>query len=215
MPGKQAVLFIRRRNFAMLISVASVVVWVSFSTVAMSADDKKEKVSGISKEDYEKLFLGEDEMPGMKMTQDTKGMGADEGDKMYAKLGGLHSGLTVWEPKEQGKEANHMDRVVDLRWVFPDAKSAKAYLKDQLEAQSEHMDPVKSPPKIGDESYVYGGILDLHIGDPLRNYIIIFRQDNVIVKFYAAEYNAKGDLRPLTMIPICQKIVDRIKAVEH
>ncbi len=73
---------------------------------------------------------------------------------------------------------------------------------------------MKSPPKVGEECWVFGGVFDLKISDPLRNYIFAFRQDNVVVKFYACEYNAKGDLRPLAIVPICQKIVERIKAVE-
>ena len=102
------------------------------------------------------------------MTQSSKGMGPDNGDKMYAKLGGKFTGLCAWEPEKSGQEINHINRIVDLRWVFPDAVSAKAYLKDQLGAMAEGQDPVKSPPKVGEECWVFGGVFDLKISDPLR-----------------------------------------------
>ncbi len=102
-----------------------------------SGQKGKEKVSGLVKDDYEKLYLDADDLPGMKMTQNSKGMGPDNGDKMYAKLGGKFTGLCAWEPEKSGQEVNHINRIVDLRWVFPDAASAKAYLKDQLGTMAE------------------------------------------------------------------------------
>jgi hypothetical protein len=179
-----------------------------------AAQSGKEKLSGLTKEDYEKTFLGEDDLPGMKLGQNSKGMGPDKGDDAYAKLGGKFTGLAIWNPAKEGTEVNHMSRIVDLRWVFPDAASAQAYEKDQLKAMAEGMEPVKNAPKVGDDCYVFGGVLNLGLGDPLRNYIFVFRKNNVLVKFYACEFDAKGDLRPLAMVPMCQKIVDRIKAVE-
>jgi hypothetical protein len=192
---------------------------LAFAGILLAATNAlaQEKLSGVSDEDYPKIYLGADDLPGMKMVQDSKGMGADKGDKDYVAQGGLRSGLAVWEPAKEGQAVNHINRMVDIRWVFPSAAAAQAYLQNQLPSMAENTPPVKSPPRVGQESYVFGGINEVSaaLGDPMRSYIFAFRQDNVVVKFFAAEYAADGQLRPLTMIPMCQKIVERIKAVER
>lgn len=167
--------------------------------------------SALAVEDYLKTYLEAEDLPGMKQVQDSRNRGADRGDKTFAALGGLYSGMTAWAA--QGDKQLVFDRVVDIRWVFPTAAAARDYLKDQLTAMAEGTPPVKNAPNIGDETYVFGGIYEQSgLGSKFRSYIYVFRQGNVVVKFYAAEYDPQGRLRPLTMAPFCQKIAERIKA---
>jgi hypothetical protein len=166
----------------------------------------KEKLSGVSKEGYEKLFLDASDLPDWKKGQDTKHHRPDPGDRTYARLGGLHTGLVVW----RRNQAN-FERMVDIRWVFPSAKAAQEYLKDQLRAISERMPAVKNAPKIGEETYAFGGPQEI-LGRKSRSYIIAFRQGNVVVKYFQFEDGADSKLTPLKMAPACLKIVKRIKA---
>lgn len=173
----------------------------------------KEKLSAVVREDYAKVFLGADDLPGMKMRQDSRHRGADPQDAKYRKLGGMHSGLTVWTPEDRKNAPIH--RLVDIRWVFPSAAAAREYLKSELSAIGEGMAPVKDVPRIGEEIYVFGGIFEFPGSIPFRNYIMAFRQGNVVVKFYAMHSDANSTMRPATLAPFCQKIVARINATQR
>jgi hypothetical protein len=171
---------------------------------------EKEKLSGISKEDYPGLYLDAKDVEGWKLGQDTRNKGPDRSDKTFGKLGGVSSGFMVWRRRTKG----HLERIVDIRWVFPSSAAARAYVKDQLGGMAETMKPVKDAPKFGDESYVFGGLQEQIFDAKLkfRSYIIVFRQNNVVVKFYQYDDGATSPLRPLTMSPTCLKIIKRIKA---
>jgi hypothetical protein len=105
-------------------------------------------------------------------------------------------------------------RIVDILWVFPSAAAAKEYLKEQLPAMAERLPEVKNAPEIGDESHAFGGPQE-SFGMKFRSYILVFRQNNVVVKFFQYEAGADSELRPLTMAPACRAIIKRIKAVER
>ncbi len=172
----------------------------------------KEKVSGLAKEDYEKIYLAPGEIPGMRQTHDNRHRGADRDDRAYVRLGGLRSGSTVWHA-ERGKKAR-LNRVVDIRWVFPSAEAAGRYLKEQLSAMAEDQPKVRTLMLVGQECHVFGGLFKSPFGDvSFRHYIVIFRQGNVVVKFYAMHEDPNGPLRPGTLEPLCRVIEKRIKAV--
>ena len=175
-------------------------------SVARATDDK-EKRSGISKEDYLKTYLTADDLPGWKRVQDSRTRGADRGDKTYVKLGGVHSGLAAWM-----RNKRPYSRIVDLRWVFPSSAAAKAYLRDQLPVMAERLPVVQNAPKVGEESHTFGGAQEV-LEQKFRSYIIVFRQDNVVVKFFQYESGADSELRPLKMAPLCRAILQHIKAV--
>jgi hypothetical protein len=181
--------------------------------VGQGAKGKKDKVSALDVEDYKKTFLAEEDLPGMRRTQDSRTRGADRGDKKYRELGGLHSGLAVWVAADKAKAP--AERVVDIRWVFPDARAAAAYLKDQLKAMSEQMPPVPKAPRVGDETHLFGGVQKNLLAPDLqfRSYILVFRRGNVVIKFFTFHSDVNSKLAPQTLAPFGKRISDRVDAV--
>ena len=118
--------------------------------------------------------------------------------------------LTRWTP--DGDKAFHINRLIDIRWVFNSSQAAERYMREKLGHFSENMPHMKSAPEFGDQSYCFGGIFGKEFGVAMRSYMYIIRENNVIVKFYGAEFTDKGQLRPLTMAPICRKIVANIQS---
>lgn len=158
---------------------------------------------------YDNLYLQDGDLPpGMTMTQDSRGRGADPGDTAFRQHGGLDSGGTVWH----GPQTAPVFRLVDIRWVFPTAQAAMAYHRQTTGANSEGTAEVRGAPAVGTDCHVFGGLFEpLGPGTGITSYFYLFTVGTVVVKLYAADFDGRS-LRPDLLTPIAQKIVQRISA---
>lgn len=159
---------------------------------------------------YAKLYLEAGDLPpGMKRTQDSRTKGADEGDTEFKKLGGERSGLAVW----MGASDQPVWRLVDIRWVFPDAEAAAVYHKARLRQNAENQPRVPGAAPVGQDGYVFGGSISM-MGMDIVNYLYLFRVDRVLIKLYVAQDpQMKGtQLRPELVKPIAERAAAQVAA---
>lgn len=131
------------------------------------------------------MFLEKHDLPGnVRMTQDTRCyLPLDPRENaVFARHCGYHSGLALWE----GGFDQTIWRLVDIRWVFPTERDARAYHKATVHASSEGQPKVSGAPAIGTDCAVFGGTTNIS-GKPLTHYYYIFCVQNVVVKLYVAQ----------------------------
>lgn len=102
----------------------------------------------------------------------------------------------------------------ELRWVFPDAASADAWMSQNLQDLSEGM-TAASAPQIGDRSATFGPILPGGFeveGKPLRAINYVFRVDRVVVKLFVNSLQADASkLTALAVSPLAAAAADRVR----
>ena len=135
-------------------------------------------------------------------------LGADPDDPAFARHGGRNIGMTKWEGNDDGC----LLRVfVDIRWLFPDPRSATAYHLATLQAKAEGKPHDATAKPVGDGCHVYSypsggalgaaqGIFNGALGDnhpfargieraiadmPDDSFIYLFTRGAVAVKFLA------------------------------
>lgn len=92
--------------------------------------------------------------PGFKMTEDYHSKKTmTDAPPAFAKYGGIRNALKVF----QGPETASLQRVVDIRFVFPDHKAAEAFLQESMGQLGEKMPQVRNAPTVGDGSLLLGG----------------------------------------------------------
>jgi len=158
-------------------------------------------------EAYLQLFLEAADLPaGMTRHQDSRTRGADPGDQAFAQYGGLQSGLARW-----GGGAGHpIDRLIDIRWLFPAEGAATAYHQATLQTNAEGMPPLASAPSVGQTCRVFGGTVEM-LGTRVTSYLYLFTVGPAAVKLYLAE--AADAQLPLELVTsIAQRIPPRITA---
>ncbi|WP_152609307.1 hypothetical protein [Kocuria rosea] len=134
--------------------------------------------------DLRALYLRSDDLPGMQLVQDSADSGPDSGDYAYSACNGLGTGLRVW----LGATTDPVWRLVDIRFVFPDADRAAAYHAERFVANSEGYPPVPDAPSIGEDCRVFGGTNRLPGVDiEMTNYFYVLRVGAVVVKLFVAE----------------------------
>src|SRR5688500_6653537 len=99
-----------------------------------------EAVAPPSADAYAALFLTEDDLPGLHRAQDARDRGADESDGAFAKHGGQRAGTVTWI----GAKDATIYRVVDSRWVFPNAGDAASYLAETRQLHADQDLPVEA-----------------------------------------------------------------------
>jgi hypothetical protein len=155
--------------------------------------------------DVDALYLEADDLPGnLTLVQDSRGQGSDPGDYAFGGCDGVHAGLRVW----LGEATDTVWRLVDIRFVFPDAERAAAYHAERLLANSEGNPSVDDAPVIGDECHVFGGTRSIGFADlKMTTYFYIVRVENVVVKLYVAQ--GVEARKPLVLEQV-RRIADRI-----
>jgi hypothetical protein len=166
------------------------------------------RLAGLEAETFRALFLGPEDLGGMRMTQDARTRGPDPGDRGFATQQGILSGLAVWS----GPPDAALGRIVDVRWTFPSGKQARRYLRDNLARLSERQRPLPDAPLVGADGQVFGGSLPNPFSLRVVHYIYLFRVGNVVIKLYAAQGHAarQAALTPERIVPVAQAIVQRI-----
>ncbi len=142
--------------------------------------------------DFLRLFLESAELPAaLKLVQDSRMRGPDPQDGWFGTCLGQFSGMNAWEDPTY---RSAVQRLVDIRWVFPTAEQAASYHKHTLNTNCEGMPYLPQAPAVGQECYAFGGQQELSGLAKITSFMYLFRVGCVVVKVYAAQ----GD-QPLTI----------------
>ncbi len=160
-------------------------------------------------------FLQAADLPaGMSMPQDDRARGPDPGDLYFGRFRGLQAGLARWHSPD-----GPAGRLIDIRWLFADERSASDYHRTTLSTNSEGLPEAADAPSAGDECRIFGGLyidpaLRAMIGDkttPMARYLYVFRVGPVVAKLFIADTNEAG-LMPELAGGIARNAAARIKA---
>ncbi|MBI4851497.1 MAG: DUF4328 domain-containing protein [Acidobacteria bacterium] len=165
-------------------------------------------MQSLTDQNYLQLFLEARELPaGLQLTQDSRMRGSDPNDETFRRCLGLRSGLVAW----QAPINSTIERIVDIRWVFPSEDMAMSYHQQTLQTNCENMPYLQNVPLVGTECYVFGGRVDMGLAQ-ITSYIYLFRVKTVIVKFYVAQ--GEGQNLPInTIATLAQNVFNRISSV--
>jgi hypothetical protein len=154
------------------------------------------------------LYLDGDDLPGMSLVQDSAGSGPDPGDYAFPACDGVSSGLRVW----LAPQTEPVWRLVDIRFVFPDAERAAIYHAERLIANSEQNPPVPEAPLTGEDCRVFGGTRQVPmVGIDMTTYFYVFRVGRVVVKLFVAQgIESKKPLALEQVHAIAQRIVTKL-----
>ncbi len=169
----------------------------------------KQPMASISDETYLDLFVQTSDLPaGMTMPQDSRTRGADPGDAAFRQCGGTHAGLARW-----ASDDGPINRLIDIRAVFPDARAATDYARAVLREQVENMPAIPDAPTAGENCVVVGGQFpDLLFGRAGHTSVCyLFTVGPVWVKLFAADYGNDRMSAPMVHA-IAQNIARRIAA---
>ncbi len=87
-------------------------------------------------------FLQAADLPaGMTMPQDNRTSGPDPSDQQFARFGGLRAGLARWHSPD-----GPAGRLIDIRWLFPDERSAAGYHRATLAVNAEGLSEAPAAP---------------------------------------------------------------------
>jgi hypothetical protein len=163
---------------------------------------------------YLSTYLNQSDVgPALRWVQDSRVRRADPLDDVFARLHGRRSGLSVW--------LDEMDctiwRMVDIRFLFDTAAEATAYHHERLQYNSEGKRPVRQFRSVGQECHVFGGTDKLPVPGgkelSMTAYYYIFRVGRVVAKLFVAQgQEATEWLRPEDVVPLAQRIADKIVA---
>lgn len=165
-------------------------------------------MQSLTDQNYLQLFLEVRELPtGLQLTQDSRMRGSDPNDETFRRCFGLRSGLVAW----QAPIGSTIERIVDIRWVFPSEDMAATYHQQTLQTNCENMPYIQNAPSVGTECYVFGGRIDMGLTQ-ITSYIYLFRVKTVVVKFYVAQ--GEGQNLPINNITtLAQNAFNRVSAI--
>ncbi|WP_158815795.1 hypothetical protein [Methylocapsa sp. S129] len=182
---------------------------------------------------FSALFLEAGDMPfPMTLYGDLRLGFSEPGDQAYREHGGLKVGMTKWD----GGEGSPFQMLFDIRWLFPDARSATAYHLETLQAKCEGKPENQTAARIGGDCRVYSypsgqalgaarGIFAGALGEghqmtrgisqaiaamPDDAFIYLFTRGPVAVKYVAVLISAKTDKS--TVQAAAERIVQKIDA---
>jgi len=164
---------------------------------------------GLDAHSFGALFLADGDAPNMRIAQDARSQGADRNDGAFVAHGGLAAGFQAWVDAGGAPLA----RLVDIRWVFPDADRARAYHRESLRSNSEGRPAVAYAPRVGDGCIVFGGTESNPLAPELEMtaYTYVFRVANVVVKLFAFASPA-ATLTPPDAAVFAERAAIRIRA---
>ncbi|MBI2761023.1 MAG: hypothetical protein HYX51_06315, partial [Chloroflexi bacterium] len=150
-----------------------------------------EETTMLSADAYLATFLTAEAFPaGFKMWQDSRTRGPDPGDAAFRQYGGLQSGGARWGPADE--RLAPINRIIDVRWLFPTAQAATAYHRATLQANAEGMSLVQGAPALGTDCHAFrwdAGWMSAQITgrhEPSYTCMYLFTVGPVVVKFFAA-----------------------------
>src|SRR5207302_832568 len=150
---------------------------------------------------------------GMTLQQDSRTRGPDPGDIAFARFGGVGSGLARW----QGLPDGAIDRLIDIRWLFPTVEAARAYHRATLAANAEGCPTVSGAPAVGTDCVVAeggstaGAMMQAITGtaEAFVSFFYLFTAGPVVVKLYANQA-PHGELSLEAMHALAARIPPRI-----
>lgn len=118
--------------------------------------------TGAAPAGYLDCFMSFGDISGMAIAEDNRVLRAfNEESDSFPAAGGIVCGLTRWAPSEYPERRTARpfpcDRVIDLRWMFRDERSALRWFRNNLSKNSEDMPPLGTRVGIGTECHVFGG----------------------------------------------------------
>lgn len=172
-------------------------------------------------ESYLQLFLEVGDLPKemMKREDNRKVESNANAGTAFVPCQGEHWGLAVWtSPDSSGLP---LERLVDIRWVFPHEAQANTFHKAMLEVNRDGEPPLPDAPKVGTDCYIFGGanVSQAYYAMTgktiiITQFIYLFRFANVVVKLYTlGRDGVSPDNQKLTVDFVKQtaeKIVSRI-----
>jgi hypothetical protein len=158
--------------------------------------------------DFESVYLAADDLPGMKLVQDSRHHDPDPGDYAFTACEGLHSGFQVW----LSEQTKPIWRLVDIRFIFADAERAAAYHAERLLVNSEGNPPVVDAPLAGEDCQVFGGTQRVGVADvEMTMYFYVFRVNTVVIKLFVAQGAESAEpLRLEHLHALAQRIVTKV-----
>lgn len=162
----------------------------------------------LSNQNYLQLFLDASDLPSdLRPVQDSRGRGADPQDTWFVECQGEASGMMAW----QAPIDSTVQRLVDIRWVFPDETCASNYHQQTLTTNCEGLPQLPQASTLGAECHVFGGKVDFGAGS-VTSYMYIFRVGRVVIKLYVAQ--GEGESLQLNRVTqIAQHILSRVSAI--
>jgi len=135
--------------------------------------------------DTDALYLQASDIPGNLAREEVpQDRILPPGDYAFAACNGVHVGLHRWA----GEMTSTILRLMDIRFVFPDAERAAAYHAERLLAASEGYPSIEEAPLVGDDCRVFGGTFPTEPTKvEIAMYFYVFRVQNVVVKLFAAQ----------------------------
>lgn len=167
-----------------------------------------------NKKNYRDIYLTASEVgPGFSVKEDHIEGPLQDNPAAFQKYGGQRSGLQVFTTKNFDEVLN---RVVDLRWTFPDAQSAQAFLRESVAKLAENMPQVRNAPTVGDSSLLVGGeneMLKVMTGESgINNFAYLFVSGRVVGKVYGSQGSqVKNSLTADMLLPIAKRAALRCK----
>jgi len=188
----------RAKSFSSLFAVVSTIFGTSLCVRAAPLSDK--------------IFLTPADLPGgFKMTEAHLD-GLSDSPPAFAACHGQDSGLKVF----QAGESAPLQRVVDIRWTFPNAADAEKFFQLSSQTLSEGAPVIPDAKAVGEDCKAYGGEntlgMDLGAGS-FYNYYYIFRSGRVVAKIYGSEgAMAKSHPTLEMLLPFAQTAANKCKS---
>lgn len=191
--------FHRAFSLALAMTLLNVVVT---PVLAVPAAEKTKLAQDATKA-FDKLFLTPADLPhGFKMTQ--QDASSKDESPNFARFKGEMSGMKIF----QGPADASLQRIVDIRYAFPNEQLAQQFLQAARTELSEKTPEVTTFKPVGSECKVFGGVSKLAVAmglEPFNQWFYTFREGRVVVKLFGAPGPAAtGDLRLEKMVPIAQ-----------
>lgn len=161
--------------------------------------------------DWNTIYLAAADLPGLRLTQDSRDSGPDAGDRAYADNRGVHSGMAIWMAPATSAP---VWRLCDIRWVFPDDAAAQRYLDASWKGISEGQPEVKGDVGVAGARIFGGTSKDPIFGLETTQYFVAFRVGRVVVKLFVAQGPEAQAGKGLTlghMSTLAQAVVARAK----
>lgn len=120
---------------------------------------------------------------GMTRTWDTRLQGPEPGDQVFADLGGSHAGEQLWLGPGNGP----VWRVVDQRWLLPDAASARKWLETAWPRLTMAVIPRPELAVPGDQGLVLQGQEKSFYGVVQRRFVAVMLVGRAVVRLDVTE----------------------------
>lgn len=134
---------------------------------------------------FSQVFTNATDLPkGFKQTEEH--LLLSDNPPAFKSCNGENSGLRVF----QAEPSATLQRIVDIRWTFPNADDAQKFFDASHKSLSEGTPLLADAKPVGDSCKVYGGenkLAAMLSGDSFNQYFYIMRVGRVVAKVYGSE----------------------------